>query len=78
MIIKLSDHRKGMGKLKEFLSYEFQNIFGVKYAESIKSGKSEFPYYRKKMGKHEPFHIIGFPKIFTVRQMFTIPKSCGK
>ena len=77
-IINFSDHRKGMGKLKEFPSYEFLNIFGVKYVESLKYGKSKFPYYRKKMGKRKPFHIIGFLKIFRVRQMFTIPKTCGK
>ena len=35
-IINFSDHRKGMGKLKELPSYEFLNIFGVKYVESLK------------------------------------------
>ena len=50
-IINFSDHGKGMGKLKEFPSYEFLNIFGVKYVESLKYGKSEFAYNRKKYGK---------------------------
>ena len=75
-IINFSDHRKGMGKLKEFASYEFLSIFGVKYVESFKYGKSEFTCYKKKYGK--ACHIIGFLKIFRVRQMLTIPKTCGK
>ena len=33
-IVNFSDHRKGMGKPKEFPSYEFLNIFSVKYMES--------------------------------------------
>ena len=73
-----SDHRKGIGKLKEFPSYGFLNIFGVKCMLSVKYGRSEFPYYRENIGKHKLFHIIGLFKIFRVRQMVTIPKTCGK
>ena len=77
-ISNFSNHRKGMGKLKEFPSYGFLNIFGVKYMLSVKYGRSEFPYYRENMGKHKLFHIIGLFKIFRIRQMVTIPKTCGK
>ena len=59
-----------MGKLKEFPNYGFLNISGVKYMESLK--------YRKNIGKHEPYDIIGLLKIFRVRQMFKILKICGK
>ena len=45
---------------------------------SVKYGRSEFPYYRENIGKHKLFHIIGLFKIFRVRQMVTIPKTCGK
>ena len=47
-----------MVKLKEFPSYGFLNIFGVKYRESVKYGRREFSYYRKNIGKHKLFHIF--------------------
>ena len=59
-----------MGKLKEFPNYGFLNIFGVKYMESLN--------YRKNIGKHKPYEIIGLLKIFRVRHMFKILKICGK
>ena len=40
-ISNFSNHRKGMGKPKEFPNYEFVNILGVKCMESLKYGKIE-------------------------------------
>ena len=65
---KFLDHRKCMGKLKEFLRYRLLNIFVVKHMKSLKYGKNELPYCRQNMENHKPFHIIGLLKIFKVRQ----------
>ena len=67
---KFLDHRKCMGKLKEFLHNRFLNIFVVKHMKSLKCGKNEFQNCRQNMGNHKPFHIIGLFKIFRVRHKF--------
>ena len=57
-----------MGKNRHFKLMDFLNLLGeAEIIQFPKHGKSNFPQYRKSMGKHKHSKVIGF-LIFRVRQ----------
>ena len=70
-------HSKSIGKLKVFPNYGFLKIIRATPIQSLKYGRSKFPYYRKNFGKptkNSPIDVL--LKILKVKRKYVdFPKN---